>query len=106
MQAFRPFDTNNAQQNARLGLSPPAKLCTKSPSKVPHDGNLLFRPDSPEKSHFKFDVFQVKCQAPVASDCTNLPEKSNPDWQADLNAQISSFEQAFAERKAALVLKL
>jgi len=107
MLAFRPFDTNNAVEQARLGLSPPSKTCTISPSKVPHDGNFLFNSASPEKTRdFKFDLTQVSCQAEKVSDCAKSTRDSNSDWQGDLNTQISSFERAFAERKSALLLKL
>ena len=42
MLAFRPFDTNNAEAQTQLGISPPAKKCAKSPSKVPMVANLVY----------------------------------------------------------------
>ena len=42
MLAFRPFDTNDAVQHTRLGLSPPTKKCQKSPGKVPMDADMVY----------------------------------------------------------------
>ena len=48
MLAFQPYDTNNSSNQQKLNLSPPAKKCGISPSKVPFDGNLLFKEDDCE----------------------------------------------------------
>ena len=42
---FKPFDTNNATHQSQLGLSPPAKKCDISPSKVPMNADLLYKED-------------------------------------------------------------
>jgi len=63
MQAFRPFDTNNAMQQSMLGISPPQKKCDKSPSKVPINADMLYHPSSDQSlSGFKFDLQSVTCK--------------------------------------------
>lgn len=58
MLAFRPYDTNNTLQQEKLGISPPTKKCAKSPGKVPHVADLLYRiGDTAEAdSGFKFNL--------------------------------------------------
>ena len=58
MLAFRPYDTNNAENQSYLGLSPPAKKCDKSPGKVPIDADLLYRGLN-DSSDFKFSLKSV-----------------------------------------------
>lgn len=55
---FQPFDTNNATHQETLGLSPPVKKCDISPSKVPQNGDLLFREHEQDGKHsgFKLDL--------------------------------------------------
>ena len=56
---FKPFDTNNARHQQTLGLSPPVKKCDISPSKVPQNGDLLFREHDEQddrNSGFKLDL--------------------------------------------------
>ena len=114
MLAFRPFDTNNSAHQARLGLSPPSKKCDKSPSKVPINGDMLFRCEEPtnDQSSFKFNLQSVTIQSSDAAaearsgKATAVSDESKSSvkaWQAALIAKIDAFESEFASRKAALL---
>ena len=58
MLAFRSYDTNSAVQQEKLGISPPTKKCAKSPGKVPHVADLIYRVDNSADSDsgFKFNM--------------------------------------------------
>ena len=107
MLAFQPYDTNNVRNSQKLGLSPPAKPCNISPSKVPFNGDMLFYEDSCSEDSqgkkgssgpFKFSLSSVPCtsqskasvEKPNQSDRTN--EGGEPGWQKDLMGEINSFE--------------
>jgi len=118
MLAFRPHDTNNSELKSHLGLSPPAKKCIKSPGKIQIDEDLLFKSQNVKESRsFKFDLQSVTMNdsghqtTSSGGSASSEPKsdgvkKNSKSWQIDLLSKINTFENTFAERKAALLQSL
>lgn len=106
MLAFRAFDTNSATQQEQLGLSPPTKKCATSPSKVPIDGDCVFHgaQGDEDSSSFRFDLQAVDGRGGLKADASGSKAKNK--WQEDLLSQLSAFDSAYQERKAALMKQL
>ena len=114
MLAFRPYDTNNSALQSQLGLSPPTKKFNQSPQKMLIDADLVYKASNVEEDRsFKFDLQSVTINAPGSSggSAPLYPQsddmkKNSESWQTDLLSKINTFENTFAERKAALMQSL